>query len=70
MRRWRKEVHNRTELLARALAEEEASNAVEYALIVSLIALAIIVAVTGVGGAIAQGYTKLGGGFSNAMASP
>lgn len=40
------------------IAEEEGSNAVEYALLVGLIGLAIVVAVSQVG-------TALSGGFNN-----
>lgn len=44
--------------LIQFLKDEEGSNAIEYGLIASLIGLVIVLAVTGVGGALNNVFTK------------
>jgi len=54
------------EFLKRFLADESGATAVEYALIVALIAAAIIIAVTGLGTAIKDKFTEVSTSISNA----
>ncbi|HLQ32403.1 MAG TPA: Flp family type IVb pilin [Chloroflexota bacterium] len=64
-----KEVLTGTELLLRAFHEERAANATEYALVISLIALAIVVAVAGVGGQLGLAYNSLSSRIGTALAN-
>jgi len=63
-----KEVLGGTDLFIRALHEERAANATEYALVISLIALAIVLAVAGVGGSLSQAYNVVSSRISAALA--
>jgi len=63
-----KEVLGGTELLLRALHEERAANATEYALVISLIALAIVLAVAGVGGELGNAYNNIRTRVNSALA--
>ena len=56
-----------TDLFLRALHEERAANATEYAIVISLIALAIVVAVAGVGGALSEGYNSISSRIASAL---
>src|SRR5713226_3901935 len=62
-----KEVPGGTDLFLRAMHEEEAANAAEYALVVSLIALAIVIAMAGLGGALGAAYNGLSSRVGSAL---
>ena len=49
------------ELIKRFVVEEEAANATEYALVIGLIALAIVVAVGGVGNELKAAFNNISG---------
>jgi Flp pilus assembly pilin Flp len=51
----------RTDLISRLCLQDEAADATEYALMLSLIAVAIIGAVASFGGALADGFNHLTG---------
>jgi pilus assembly protein Flp/PilA len=56
-------------ILRRFVAEEEGADAVEYALVIALIALAIVAGATFMGGAISNKLSNLGGLVTNCSSS-
>ena len=53
------------EFIKRFMVEEEGANATEYALVIGLIALAIVVAVTSVGTSLSTAFTNISTSITN-----
>ena len=53
------------ELISRFFAEQEGADAVEYALVIALIALAIVAGATTMGGAISNKLSTIGNSVGN-----
>ena len=57
------------ELITRFFAEQEGADAVEYALVIALIALAIVAGATTMGGAISNKLSTIGNSVTNCTAN-